>query len=369
MLYKRVLHYVAIMNRGGQETFLMNVFRNIDREKVSFDFLCCLAEKGNYDDEIRALGGKVITFQLSEKKSPFKRLNNFFRLYKTIKKIGLDYDAFHIHTQHAMDAFLNTMAAKLAGIHNVVVHSHSTNTLHHIKAHKIFRPLLRRLPITKFACSDSAGMWLFGKRKSFQIICNGIDVERYGFDSEIRRKNREKFGWYSHFVIGHVGSFTYPKNHEFIVKIFNEIHLLNPKAFLVLVGEGELKQEVREQVEILGLNNFVQFLGGRDDIDILNQCFDLLLFPSRYEGLPVSLIEAQSTGLPCLISDTITNEICITPKMSKLNLEDDAQVWAKKCIEILRQTEERSSFSEDITKRGYNIAIVAQQLEDFYLSL
>lgn len=366
---KRVLHYVAIMNRAGQETFLMNVFRNIDREKVSFDFLCCLMEKGDYDDEIKELGGKVITYQLSEKKSPFKRLNNFFRLYKTIKRIGMDYDVFHIHTQHAMDAFLDALAAKMAGIHNVIVHSHLASTSHHINAHKVFRPLLGKLSVIRFACSNAAGMWLHGKKKSFQIICNGIDVERYTYDSEIRRKNREKFGWTDHPVIGHVGRFSYQKNHEFIVRIFNEIHLLNPKALLILVGEGELQQEVREQVEKLGLNDFVQFMGVRDDMDVLNQCFDLLLFPSRYEGLGIVLIEAQCTGLPCLISDTIPDETCITPKISRLSLEDSTQIWAEKCVGLLNASGERSSFSEALTKSGYNIVNVARQLEQFYLNL
>lgn len=368
-MYKRILHSVAIMNRAGEETFLMNVFRNINREKVLFDFLCCLTEKGDYDDEIEALGGKVITYQLSEKKSFFKRLNNFFRLYNILKKIATNYSVFHIHTQHAMDAFLDASAAKLAGIPNVVVHSHSNNTLYHIKAHKIFRPMLRRLPITRFACSASAGMWLFGKRESFQIICNGIDVKRYGFDLEVRKKNREKFGWTDYSVIGHVGSFTYPKNHEFIIRIFEKIHLSNKKVRLVFVGEGELQREVREQVDKLGLNDFVQFMGVRDDIDILDQCFDLLLFPSRYEGLGIVLIEAQCTGLPCLISDTIIDEVNITPKASKLSLEDSAQVWAEKCVELLNDSSERSSFSEALTKSGYNIANVAQQLEHFYLNL
>lgn len=368
-MHKRILHSVAIMNRAGEETFLMNVFRNINREKVLFDFLCCLTEKGDYDDEIVALGGKVITYQLSEKKSSFKRLNNCFRLYKTLKKIGANYNVFHIHTQHAMDAFLDALVAKLAGIPHVVVHSHSNNTLYHIKAHKMFRPLLRRLPITRFACSVSAGMWLFGKRESFQTICNGIDVKRYGFDPEVRKKNREKFGWTDYSVIGHVGSFTYPKNHEFIIRIFKELHLLNPKTRLVLVGEGELQREVREQVEKLELNDFVQFMGVRGDIDVLNQCFDLVLFPSRYEGLGIVLMEAQCTGVPCLISDTIIDEVNITPKVSKLSLEDSAHVWAEKCVELLNDSDERSSFSEALTKSGYNIVNVARQLEHFYLNL
>ena len=359
-----VLHYVSIMNRGGQETFIMNVFRSIDRRKVTFDFLCTLSEKGDYDDEIDALGGNIYSLELGYCK--VQLMDRLYALSAFLKKHKGEYDVFHIHTQHAMDGYLNAIVAKKSGIKKVVVHSHSTSTLYHPLLHYFFRPFLNTIKIDKFACSDMAGEWLFGKGKKYRIIRNGVNVEAFSYSNTTRDKIRLENGWNDYTIIGHVGSMTYPKNHEFILDVFSEYIKINPKSILVLIGTGPLKNVVENKIENLKLKKSVILMGSRNDVNLLDQGLDLFLFPSRYEGLPVVLVEAQCTGVNCLISDTITPEVDVTENLYRLSLEEKAECWAKKIDEIITSTSERTSMSNAVKKAGFDIKDTALELKKFY---
>lgn len=367
----RVLHYVALMNRGGEETFIMNVFRAIDRNVISFDFLCCLPGIGDYDSEIAELGGEVHHIELSKLHSKFKQIANFYILYKYLKAHNKKYDAFHIHTQHAMDGFKDALAAKLAGIPIVIVHSHSTSTLFHVKAHKLFRGFLNNLPITKLACSELAGKWLYGENGKFEVVRNGVDVEKYRYHNAVRESIREKNEWNDKIIIGHVGNFTYPKNHEFIIDVFNAYCKEEPKAHLVFAGKGELMNSAKAKCEGLGIIDRVTFLGMREDVEVLDQGYDLMLFPSRYEGLPVVLVEAQCTGLPCLISDTITQEVDITDLVSRLNIEnDDITIWVDTIKEMLVEFKHyrRGDAAQAVYDNRYSMNDTVNRLMEIYCS-
>lgn len=360
----KVLHYVAVMNRGGEETFIMNVFRAINREKIIFDFLCAINQPGDYDDEIYELNGKI--YYLSTGKSKVPIIDRTLNIYNFFMQHSNEYDVFHIHTQHAMDGYLSALSAKKAGVYKVIVHSHSTNTQYHPTMHKLFQPLLEHLPIIKFACSDLAGKWLFGANTEYTIVYNGIDTNKFSFTEEIRTHVKQKNGWNDNIIIGHVGSFTYPKNHKFIVEVFNEIKKEKINSKLVLVGTGPLLNNIMKQIEQLGLKEDVYFLGNRSDINELVQGFDLFLFPSHYEGFPVVLVEAQSTGLKCLISDIITNEVNITPNIYKLSLDMDIKEWAKTAIELIDSGNYRYSMTDKIVASGLNIENTVKILEQFY---
>lgn len=365
----KVLHYVALMNRAGQETFIMNVFRTIDRKIVLFDFLCCLPGNGDYDEEIRSLGGEIYHLKLSERNSKLKQIDNFFILYRYLKLNRKKYTAFHIHTQHAMDGFLEALAAKMAGIPVVIVHSHSTNTLFHVKAHKIFRVFLNKLPVIKLACSEMAGKWLYGEKGKFEVIRNGININKYRFNSEIRSEVRKENGWDNKIVIGHVGSFTYPKNHEFIIDIFCELIKTNANSQLVFAGTGDLLKSIKEKCKNLGIYDNVTFLGTRDDIERLDQGFDIMLFPSRYEGFPVVLVEAQCTGLPCLISETITPEVDITKLIKRLDIiNDDISVWSNEILNMLTefQTYNREDAAEIVKENNFGMNETVNKLMSLY---
>lgn len=366
---KKVLHYVALMNRAGQETFIMNVFRAIDRSMVSFDFLCCLPGNGDYDEEIRKLGGEVYHIKLSDRNSMLKQFDNFFILYNYLKTSCKEYFAFHIHTQHAMDGFREALAAKIAGIPTVIVHSHSTSTLFHVNAHKLFRLPLNKLPVVKLACSELAGNWLYGRNGKFEVIRNGIDIDKYTYSEDIRTEVRKENGWNNKIVIGHVGSFTYPKNHEFIVDVFNSFLKVEPNAHLVFAGKGELKTSVEKKCEALGIRNRVTFLGTRNDIERLDQGFDIMLFPSRYEGLPVVLVEAQCTGLPCLISDTITTEVDITNLIKRLSIKnDDISIWVDALSKMLTEYKsyKRENAASVVNENKYSIKETVDRLMEIY---
>ncbi|MEY8735981.1 glycosyltransferase [Lactobacillus sp. AN1001] len=360
---KKVLHYVSKMDRAGQETFIMNVFRHINRDKVKFDFLCTVPGVGDYDSEIRELGGKIRHIKLNRINNKFKHIDNVFLLYFYLRKYRNEYDVFQIHTQHAMDAFFSSVAAKLAGIHKVVVHSHNTYTLYNVPLHRMFKFFLNYLPIDRFACSRAAGKWMFGKSK-FQIINNGIELSKFKFDTCARDVVREKMGWRENFVIGHVGRFNGQKNHQFLVETFEKLNESVPNLKLVLIGKGEEEEKIKNEVNEFNLEN-VEFLGTREDIADLYQGMDLFLFPSLFEGLPVVLVEAQANTLPCVISDRITSEICINSNIYRLPI-DSAKRWSEFIVDNLLDGR-ADDISNNLEDAGYSIQRVSSKLERYYL--
>lgn len=363
---KKVLHYVTLMNRAGEETFIMNVFRNINHDKVMFDFLVTGEGKGDFDDEIDSLGGKIFHIKLNRISGKLKQLDNVNILRKRLCEFNGEYDYFHIHTQHAMDAYLSTLAAKMAGIKHVIIHSHNASTIYSTKVHNVFKIFLDQMKITRFACGNDAGKWMF-KTKKFEIINNGIDLDNFLYTPQIRNKIRKKMGWEGKFVVGHIGRFNLQKNHQFLIDAFYEFQKNKTDAILVLIGDGELRKEIERKVSSLNMEDKVQFLGVRDDVDKLYQALDLFVFPSLFEGLPVVLVETQAADLPCIISDTITNEVVINDNVTVLDLDSGSTVWASKIEKIYSSNIERKDTSMMLTQAGYNIVDVAKRLENFYL--
>ena len=354
------------MDRAGEETFIMNVFRTIDRSKIIFDFLVTQDREGDYDKEIHYLGGTVRQLKLVTSGGPFKRIKNYFVLKKCLKPLHEEYTTFHIHTQHAMDAMLDAMAAKRAGFKSLIVHSHSTSTLYHVKVHYACRKILNYMPIVRLACSDKAGKWLFGEHGKYEIVNNGIVVENFLYNPVMREKIRNKEGWGDRIVIGHVGNFSYPKNHSFLLDIFYNFLKIQPEAILVMVGKGDLMDKMKEKAIKLGINKSVRFLGSREDVNELYSAFDALLFPSHYEGLPVTLVEAQASDLPCLISDAITTEIDISPNLCRLNLQNSPEEWSCKLDKMIRK-KERKDRSAEIGRSGFDIRLTADRLTEIYI--
>lgn len=362
---KKVLHYVSIMDRAGEETFIMNVFRSIDRSRVIFDFLVTVNREGDYDREIRSLGGDVRYFSKIMHGGPIKRILNLFRLKNYLSPISKEYTTFHIHTQHAMDAMLDALSAQMAGFKTVVVHSHSTNTLFHLRAHFLCRPILNKMPIVRLACSDEAGKWLYGDDGKYEIVSNGIITDNFLYDENARRTIREEEHWDDRLVIGHVGNFTYPKNHSFILDVFKVFLKNHPDAILAMAGKGNLMDEAIQKAQSLGIYDNVRFLGSRGDANKLFSTFDALLFPSHYEGLPVTLVEAQAADLPCLISDAITTETDISPKLRRMSLNNTAEEWAKVLDEMIGD-DNRRNVKDSIISSGYDIGVTVKRLTEIY---
>lgn len=359
----KVTHSVLRMDRAGQETFIMNLYRKIDPEKIRFDFLCTDAKPGDYDEEIRKLGGTIYVLPPITLRGPVKQLQKSWYQYRALR--AHPCDVYHIHTHHAMDAFREALTAKLSGVKTVVVHSHNSSALFHLGAHRFFRYLLALLPIRRFACSKEAGQWMFlGNR--YQVLHNGLDLNTFCFQPALREQVRQDMGWEDKKIVGHVGRFNAQKNHRFLLEVFAQLHRLDPQTLLILVGQGELEAEIRTLAAEMGLNDAVRFLGVRADVQALYQAMDLFLFPSLFEGLPVVLVEAQACDLPCLASDAISEDAFLTDRSVRLSLEESPEHWARQAQMMLEDAASRGDNSEQIRKAGYDITALAQTLDQYY---
>ena len=356
----RVLHVVTTMNRGGLETMLMNYYRHIDRNVVQFDFLEHRDNESDYDQEILALGGRI--FRLP-KLNPFsilyhKKLSAFFRHHQ-------EYKIVHVHQD-----CLSSIALKAAYQNHVpirIAHSHNASQDQNIKI-VVKKALMKSIPryaTQLFACSKEAGDWMFSG-SDYQIVKNAIDTKLFLFNKKKRALIRKNLGIPdSKLVIGHVGRFNYPKNHDFLIDIFYEIQKLNKNSILLLVGIGDLETSIKEKVVRLRLADKVMFMGKRNDVNELMQAMDVFVFPSNYEGLPVTLVEAQASGLPVIKSSNVPDQCALTPLVVSLSLELSASDWAKAIIKI-EKGYVRKSTSEYIFKHHFDIENNAEWLQKFY---
>lgn len=354
---KRVLHIVGAMAPGGFENFIMNIYRKIDREQVQFDFIVHLKKDNAYDEEIEDLGGKLF-YVTRKSKNPVK---NFFEMRKVVKDNHYD-----IVCRHSDSAFtvVDLLAARLGGAGKTIMHSHSTTT-GNVPIHKFFRTWMSVVPTHRFACSQAAGHWMFGK-SDFTFVPNAIDTSEYLYHADIRESMRKEWKVENKNVYGHVGNFVYAKNHMFLLEVFQKISQRDENAVLFLIGEGDLRKEIEQKISELKLHDKVIMTGRRKDVVRFLQMFDLYLFPSVYEGLPVSMVEAQCTGLSCLISSSITDEIMLTDCVRQKSLDDSLDDWAKAAMEMLEngKRKERYSRQEEIKKSGYGIEELVKFYED-----
>ena len=366
----KVLHCVGYMRRAGIETFIMNVYRNIDKNEVQFNFLCSESKKGDYDQEINSLGGKIYRLQQFYKNTPILKYIFKIRQYRNaINKIKKEneVDIVHIHTYHAFDAFLVIIGCKLAGISNIFVHSHNTRAPHP-RLNTIFSFFLRHMNITRLACGIEAGKWLYGSKGQFKVIHNGININRYEFNENKRIVGRKKLKINKDVhVLLHVGRFENQKNHKFLIEVFNEYFKEDKKAILLLAGNGALQQEIKQRLEKLISSDNIKFLGVRKDIDVLMNAADLFIMTSLYEGFPVTAIEAETSGLPCLFSDTITDEVKIISTVKFESLNNNISVWSKDINKMLKLKSNRFKAKKNIYKAGFDIKDVSKSLERLYM--
>ena len=356
----RVLHVVTHMNRGGLETMLMNYYRHMDREQVQFDFLTHREYNGDYGEEIEKLGGRIFHLPKLNPFSPKYRraLHTFFREHP-------EYKVVHVHQDCLSSIILKE--AEYCRVPVRIGHSHSSSQDKNISYPiKIFyRQFIPRYATHLFACGENAGRWMFSAAP-FSVINNAIDAYEYTFSDEKRQLERNQLGVRSEeILIGHVGRFSEPKNHKFLLSSFFEIQKKSP-AKLLLVGDGELRSEIENQARQLGIRGRVIFTGVRSDVADLLQAMDVFIFPSLYEGLGIVAVEAQAAGLPCLISERVPLECKVTDLVEQLPLSDGAERWADAAIRMAR-TERKDTF-EQIKAAGYDIHESAKKLQKFYLN-
>lgn len=319
---------MSSMNAGGAETFLMKQYRMLDREKYQLDFCVNVAERGYYDDEIEALGGKI--YRIPSKSENFKK--SLQALRDIVRDNG--YESV-LCSSVKPGTVLELIAAKKGGAKRLIYRSSNSSvdggTKQKILHHTLGR-LARTVPTVKFAPSKEAAEYCFGKGctekgKAF-LLHNGIDTSVYRYSDDIRKKMREELKLDGKFAVAHVGRFSKAKNHAFLIDIFEELLKIKPESVLILTGIGELENEIKKKAQEKGLLDKIMFLGLRSDIPQVLCAADVFVFPSFYEGMPNTVIEAQALSLRCVIADTITPDADISGLVEYLPL-GDARLWAK----------------------------------------
>jgi glycosyltransferase involved in cell wall biosynthesis len=355
----RVLHIVASMNMGGLETFIMNIYRNINRTDIQFDFLELSENTCYYDQEIHKLGGMIF-------KVPAKSKNLIKSLTK-IKKIVQDNNYHVIHRHYSSASMvLEIVAAKVGGATQLISHAHSTNSNTPKLIHYLARPLLNKISTVRLACSKDAGRWMYGKM-AFSVINNGINVDEFIFNENVRNNVRSELGLTDKKIVGHVGRFNKVKNHAFIIHLFAQLQTIREDTVLVLVGDGPLREQTEILAKKLNVYDKIVFLGVRNDVNRLLQAFDVFVLPSLYEGFPMTLVEAQATGLCCLISNRVTKAASFFENNRYLGIEiDNIPNWATEIDTVLGNENDRNNAYITIKNSGYDIASTSAELMKLY---
>lgn len=356
----RILQVVTNMSYGGLENLLMNYYRNIDRSKVQFDFLTHVDIHQDFEEEIAALGGRLYRLpRLNPLSSSYRKaLYTFFHNHP-------EYRIVHSHL-NCMSALL-LKAAKRSGVPVRIAHSHTSSLDRNWKMilKYLYRPLIPHYATALFACGKKAGDWMFCGAP-YTVVQNAIDARQYRFDGDVSRRMRRELGLDDHFVVGHVGQFRAEKNHLFLIDVFAEVLKLQPNSRLVLVGKGPLMEPAMQRADALGIREKVLFLGTRADIPELMQTMDVFVLPSLYEGLPVTMVEAQAAGIPCVISDGVPPECALTDTVVQLALSDSPLHWAKTLLH--NRDLQRADRLDTIIAAGFDIRTNAAWLEHYYLT-
>ena len=363
----RVLHVIGIMNRGGAETMIMNLYRHIDRSKVQFDFVENNNEPAVFDEEILSLGGRIYRCPHYNGKNHFtyvKWWHDFFKAHPE------EYPVVHGHLGSTAAIYLSI--AKKYGSYTIA-HSHNSGTDRGIKTllYKAMSYNTRNVADYFFACSTPAGLDRFGNEvvnsSRYSLLNNAIDVGSFSYSANMQEEMRYQLNLADKLAIGHVGRFNPQKNHSFLLDIFSALLKKEPNAVLLLVGGGEDMPKIQAKAQTLGIAGHVRFLGIRSDVADLMQAMDVFLFPSLYEGLPVTMVEAQASGLPCLISDKVPPECIITEGLVDiLPLSAGAETWSEKLLE--KRDTPRTDRRAEIAAHGFDITTEAVKLQEFYIN-
>lgn len=355
---------------GGIETFLLNYLKHMDLSKIDLYYLC-MYDRFYFSDEIEKYGGKIVNIT-HVKKNPLK----YFDELKTIIRRE-HIEVVHINMLSAAN-IVPLLACKMAGVKHIIVHSHNSNVPNNkVKKilHIINRKFIPLLATDFWGCSQEAGEWLYGRKlpkdKKVEIINNAIENKNYIFSEQTKKVYKKELGFENNIVYGHVGAFREQKNQIRVIEIFSEVSKKLENAILVLVGDAvrpdeiEYMRLVRKKIAYLHLTDKVFFLGNRNDIGKLMSMFDGMIFPSKFEGLPLVLVESQAASLPTVISkDVIPSHVKMTPYILFESLKSSNVDWAQKALSLLEI--KRISTDKILEKYGYDINYEAHRLEKLY---
>lgn len=355
----RVLQMVGSLNVGGSQAMLLNLYRNIDREKIQFDFVIDHPDQLYYAEEVKSMGARIYTVPR------FNGINagTVMRAWDKLFTEHPEYKVFHTHVPSYAAMFLHV--AKKHGL-KTLAHGHTASNgdglVKIIKTAMQF-PVRYQVDV-RMACSDKAAEALFGKNTDYVFLPNAVDIDRFAANAETREKYRREMGIDDKYVVGHVGRLSEAKNHKLLIDAFAELLEKRNDAHLLLVGDGELRGEIESRIHELKIEDHVTMTGNRNDVAELMQAMDIFAFPSLWEGLPVTLVEAQTAGLPCVISDTISKDVDVSPLIKRLPI-DSSDVWA----EELAKEHEKMNVTEQVRNAGFDVRVAVRTLTELYMKL
>lgn len=384
-----VLHVVGRLDIGGAESRIMDMYRNIDREKVQFHFMQHTSDKCAFEEEVLSLGGKVYHV-------PRFNVKNYFEYKKAWKEFFVVHPEIKVvHGHMTSTAAIYLPIAKKAGVQVTIAHARSAGVDPGIKG-KITNFLRRNLYKKcdyRFTCSKLAGDAVFGDQNQAQrkarFIPNAIEVDKFAFDIETRVSVRQELGITDKYVIGHVGRFAPMKNHSYMLEILEQCIKIEKEknlseTVMMFLGDGPLKEEIQQKAAEKGITSRILFMGNKKDVYRYYQAMDYFLLPSFYEGLPGTAIEAQASGLPGIISDAVTEEAVVTDLMQMRSVKEDARIWAEQIMienprchkeqngkednEYSTNTMSRVNYADVVKKAAFDVKEQAKKMEDFYLS-
>lgn len=360
----RVLHILNSMNPGGTENVIMNYYRNIDLSTVQFDFLLTDNGFSFFEPEIIGMGGRIY-------RVPKLRLSNPFPYLFSVNVFLKEHPYYQIvHSHTSSKSFFPLLIAKINSVPIRISHSHSTSSGNGVAGVllRVLKPFLRLVATDYLACGEAAAQWLYGKSvNSVKIFRNVINAERFSYNPSIRTKMRQELGLSEDtLVIGHVARFNYAKNNAFTVDVFKEVLKKFPNSKLLLIGDGYLRKDIEKLVKESGIQGSVIFTGVVPNVYDYEQAMDCFMLPSFYEGLPLSLIEAQTSGLKCFVSEFVPRESSVTDLVSFLSLKDSFSYWADAILSTYGYS--RQSSIDQIRVAGYDAKTSSEVLQQFYLN-
>ncbi|QIC74739.1 glycosyltransferase family 1 protein [Acinetobacter indicus] len=359
----RVLHIIGKMDRAGAETMLMNLYRNINRSRVQFDFITFTNDKGDYDDEILALGGKIIPIIASNSLGRMTKLYQFLKShpeYQTIHSHVLLNNAFHL------------AAASLADVNIRISHSHNTsnggsNAL--TRTYEILAKLvINKLATHKIACGYEAGQYLYNDDKNVLVLPNAVDVRQIHRIVEVSRKSPNELFDKDKLNIIHVARFMPVKNHRFVLDIAEALIEEQAKFVIYLVGDGPLRAHIEQQIQARNLSEYIKVLGLRANVVELMANADVMILPSLHEGFPVVLVESQAVGLPTLVADTVAEEVDLGLDLVNFIPLDNARDWALKLLSRDKKIVSNEKILEKLSNLGFDVSQNARLLEKIYIA-
>ncbi len=364
----RILHYIGSLNIGGSQMMIMNVYRNIDRKKIQFDFLIDRKNEKYFAKEIKSLGGRVYVFdEYFNGKNYFK----FKRQWADFFKSHPEYIIIHCHVRSVASIVLKI--AKRNGL-KTICHSHSTSNGKGVKvvAKRFFQRRIKDYSDYCFACSEESAKWLYGeeiaKSDKCVIVKNAIDASKYSFNKDTRMRVRKNLGVDDKIVLGQVGRIEAVKNYGFSLDLLKRLLDQNNRYHLLIVGTGSLKGDILKKAEALNIKKCITILENRNDVNEIMQAMDIFIMPSLWEGLPVALVEAQAASLPCVISDNITDGIIDRPRVFKISVMD-LDAWLDRLAKLSYDPSIRNDNEKIIIRSGFDIKHNVAILEDYYTML